>query len=189
MKTSSDAEARRILSLLPETLPEDVQAAMLRSVGDELGGGEFLLFRRESWCNSFDSEIGYPLYDEAEKPTWAAECVCGACGNRWHSGWADRYTIRFAQGEDGTLYPGIPDRAGMAVDVNENEAVDCPFCERRVVAVSRASLKNGRLRMPKGAVCVQAPAGYSSQWGSFNYVKYLLTDNSRACACARSILQ
>ncbi len=86
MRTSS--EAKTIEALLPETLPENVTMNLVNSVKDDLGGKEFLLFRRESWCNSFDYEIGYPLTDEEEKPRWASWCRCGACGEEWHSGWA-----------------------------------------------------------------------------------------------------
>jgi len=142
LRTSS--EARTIEALLPETLPEDVTMNLVNSVKDDLGGKEFLLFRRESWCNSFDYEIGYPLTEEEEKPRWASWCRCGACGEEWHSGWARKGVIRILRGEDESLYPGIPDICDDQIEVEEGDRVDCPFCCARLTAVSTSSLKSGR---------------------------------------------
>lgn len=143
MKTSSD-EAKTILAMLPERLEEETVEALIRSAMPDLGEGEFLLFRRESWCNSFDYEIGFPLEEEEEKPKWAAFCRCGACGEEWHSGWREGYGIRMAEGEDGMLYPGIPETYACQREVGEEDKVNCPFCDANLTAVSTASLKKGR---------------------------------------------
>ena len=140
-------EKKSILSLLPESLPEDVKNAMIMEAvkSGSLGAREFMVFRRESWDNSFDTDIGWPEFDKAVKPKWAAYCTCGLCGATWHSGWKNQYAIVMAEGPDGMTYPGIPDPYDEGQrEVDEGELVACPCCDQQVVAVSRASLKNGR---------------------------------------------
>ncbi len=147
MKTSSDiaSESGRILSLLPEELPEDIMAGMIQSAAGDLGAREFLTFRRVSWSNAWDFEIGYCDPDEPEdKPTWAAECSCGYCGEEWHSGWDQKDRFLMRQGEDGLNYIGIPEREEYAIRVEEGDFVDCPICGAQTVAVAKASLRNGR---------------------------------------------
>lgn len=46
-----------------------------------------------------------------------------------------------------------------------------------------------RVRIPAGAVALQQPSSYSNPFGGFSYASYLMTDKSRACAHARTILQ
>lgn len=143
MKTS---EAAAILPLLPEVLPENERNAMILKAakGNALGTREFMVYRRESWDNSFDLEIGFPLHDEAINPKWAAFCTCGACGFTWHWGWKNASAIVASVGLDGTIYPGIPENMEESQEVDEDESVACPYCDARVIAVSRNSLKNGR---------------------------------------------
>lgn len=143
MKTS---EAKTILPLLPEVLPEDERNAMILEAakGEALGTSEFLVYQRESWDNSFDLEIGFPLHDEPIRPKWAAFCTCGACGATWHWGWKNASAIVASVGLDGETYPGIPENMEDSQEVDEEESVACPYCGAHVIAVSRNSLKNGR---------------------------------------------
>ena len=143
MKTS---EAKMILPLLPEVLPEDERNAMILEAakGEALGTREFLVYQRESWDNSFDWEIGFPMDDETVRPKWAAFCTCGACGATWHWGWKNASAIVASVGMDGETYPGIPENMEDSQEVDEEESVACPYCGARVIAVSRNSLKNGR---------------------------------------------
>lgn len=143
MKTS---EAKTILPLLPEVLPEGERNAMILEAakGEALGTREFLVYQRESWDNSFDLEIGFPLHDEPIRPKWATFCTCGACGATWHWGWKNASAIVASVGMDGETYPGIPENMEDSQEVDEEESVACPYCGARVIAVSRNSLKNGR---------------------------------------------
>lgn len=146
-----NSEAKTILPRLPEVLPEDERNAMILEAakGEALGMREFLVYQRESWDNSFDLEIGFPLHDEPIRPKWAAFCTCGACGATWHWGWKNASTIVASVGMDGETYPGIPedyseDYSEDSQEVDEEESVACPYCGAHVIAVSRNSLKNGR---------------------------------------------
>lgn len=135
-----------ILELLPEALPKDAEEGMIRSVRecDALGGTyEFLTYRRESWCNSFDEEVGWIPYDDQPRPKWTAHCTCGACGSEWHWGWQNASRI-IACVDAGETVPGIPEGRGDGKDVDEGDMVPCPRCGERVMAVPASSLRNGR---------------------------------------------
>lgn len=141
-----NSEAKTILPLLPEVLPEDERNAMILEAakGEALGTREFLVYQRESWDNSFDLEIGFPMDDETVRPKWTAFCTCGACGATWHWGWKNASAIVASVGMDGETYPGIPENMEESQEVDEEESVACPYCGAHVIAVSRNSLKNGR---------------------------------------------
>lgn len=135
-----------IWDLLPEELPKDVEEGMLRSVreSDALGGPhELLSYRRESWCNEFDEEVGFPLDDREPRPKWAAACTCGACGSEWHWGWNNASEIVASADFGCGTQPWIPGEED-AKAIGEGEAVPCPFCGEEVLAISRSALRNGR---------------------------------------------
>lgn len=128
-------ERDEILAMLPESLPASVAEGMIQSVreGEALGGPyELLTYRRESWCNAFDTEIGFPLDDEEPRPRWSAACRCGNCGQEWHWGWRDMSTI-IADAENGETLPGIPEE-GEGLDICDGENVPCPYCGETLVA-------------------------------------------------------
>ena len=52
-----------------------------------------------------------------------------------------------------------------------------------------STVKSGRVRAPKNAIVVQQPLGITNSFGAYAYIKYLIQDNSRACARASSILK
>ena len=115
---------------------------MIQGAREDLGGSGFIIYRRESWDNSFDDEIGWPTQEDAH-PRWATACRCSVCGSEWHSGWGEGHRILAAQGEDGWWYPGIPSEE-EAVVIDEGDAFCCPYCGDDVTAISAASLRNGR---------------------------------------------
>lgn len=139
-------ERNEILAMLPESLPASVAEGMIQSVREDeaLGGPyELLTYRRESWCNAFDAEIGFPLDDDEEpRPRWSAACRCGNCGQEWHWGWQDRHTI-LADIENGEMLPGMLEE-GEGLDIQEGENVSCPYCWETLVATPASCLRNGR---------------------------------------------
>ena len=134
-------ERGKILSLLPETLPAEIQKIMLCEAANDLGKAEFLVYKRESWAPSFDMEIGWPDLSEEIRPCWAAACRCGVCGYTWHSGWQDG-ALLVSVGPDG-CYSGIPE-SYEAEKICEGETAVCMNCESILLAMPKASLRNGR---------------------------------------------
>lgn len=142
MKTSSDAEREEIRRLLPNSMPEEIMMERIDRCRDELGGGEFVLFKQESWCNAFDNDIGFLPEDEQTQK--AAFCRCTACHAEWHSGWLEGGGFRLLEGEDGSVYPGIPEIGDGWLNVVEEQKTECPFCGEKVTAIRTSTLKNGR---------------------------------------------
>ena len=140
-------EKNEILALLPEKLPHE---EVMRYAGeamhnDALGGCEFLEFHRESAVDDFD--LGWPLGDEPRRrPAWAAQCTCGVCGETWQSGWIDRERFLVYAGDDGQVYPGVPDGEGAdpVISYGVDERLFCPMCNARLRIVAKGSLRNGR---------------------------------------------
>lgn len=141
-------EKDKILSMLPVSVPEEKAKAMIRAAAnnDALGKHEFLTFWRESY-DGVDDPIGWPFEErEALRHKWAARCRCGACGEEWWAGWKNQSAIYLYEGEDGMLYPGVPDdnSADLQREVDEGDVVNCPMCEAPVALTPRNSLKRGR---------------------------------------------
>ena len=55
--------------------------------------------------------------------------------------------------------------------------------------IERGAAETGVICVPPGCLALQQPAIYRNQFGGFSYSSWLVTDNSRACARARSTLQ
>lgn len=135
-------ERGRILALLPEAADEDTAIQLRDAAEPDLGGG-ILLYKRESWSESWDEEIGF-AEEDAQKPRWAARCKCSECGESWHSGWSANGRIQILIGEDGNTYTGMPGDGDYRAEIDEGEHADCPFCGEKLTAAKTKSLGRGR---------------------------------------------
>ena len=140
-------EKTEILALLPEELPwldlERAKDKLMRN--GALGEHEFLEFHRESATDDFD--IGWALDPSPkQKRMWAAQCTCGMCGESWQSGWIDREMFLVYAGDDGAIYPGVPDgeSADPVITYSVDNTLQCPMCDAKLKVVSKANLRNGR---------------------------------------------
>lgn len=130
---------------LPETpRPGMLMAALEANTDDELGG-EMLIYARESFYP--DDFTGWPDVDDpAAKPRWGARCTCTACREDFWAGWLKGGGITMAVGEDGTAYPGIPDKDSpdYIVGWKDDDNCPCPLCGAYLTVTHRKNLRNGR---------------------------------------------
>lgn len=76
---------------------------------------------------------------------------------------------------------------GITIPLDKNSLT---WSASLAVPEARCSMvRSGIIRIPADVLCCQKPSGYHSEFGSFNYAKYILPDASRACARARTILE
>lgn len=141
-------EKNEILALLPETLPH---LDMMRYVDEAMRNGglgehEFMEFHRESAVDDFDTGWIFNPNHRTTKRMWAAQCTCGMCGESWQSGWIDQDMFMAYAGDDGCIYPGVPDGecADPVVNYCTGETLTCPICEAQVTILPKRDLRNGR---------------------------------------------
>ena len=150
-------DLKDLLAILPEEPEKELRDWAFLHNGDLLGG-ELCLFRRES-VELYPDDQGWPLaMPEAEraqnKRVWGARCTCTACGDDFIAGYGSakqggmRFRgIRLLCGDDGQLWPGVPDKGEMpeaVADIAEGEALNCPYCGAEVRLAHAGSLRAGR---------------------------------------------
>ena len=139
--------------VLPEEAPKAVRDWVSLQLTDELGG-ELSIFRRES-VELYPDE--YFLGNPAEtKHVWGARCSCTACGEDFVAGFGSAKQggmqikgIRLLCGDDGQIWPGIPEQEDgvwdrSAAEIAEGDRFDCPMCGADVRLVHASRLRGGR---------------------------------------------
>lgn len=147
-------DLKDLLAILPEEPEKELRDwAFLHN--EDLLGGELCLFRRES-VELYPEDQGWPLpapEGAQNKRVWGARCICTACGDDFIAGYGSAKQggikikgIRLLCGDDGQLWPGVPDRDEMeaVADIAEGEALSCPYCGAEVRLVHAGSLRGGR---------------------------------------------
>lgn len=148
-------DLKDLLAILPEEPEKELRDwAFLHN--EDLLGGELCLFRRES-VELYPGDLGWPLptpEGAQNKRVWGARCSCTACGDDFIAGYGSAKQggikikgIRLLCGDDGQLWPGVPDRDELpeaVADIAEGEALSCPYCGAEVRLVHAGSLRGGR---------------------------------------------
>lgn len=148
-------DLKDLLKILPEE-PEKKLRDWAFLNNEDLLGGELCLFRRES-VELYPEDQGWPLpapEGAQNKRVWGARCTCTACGEDFIAGYGSAKQggmqikgIRLLCGDDGQLWPGVPDKDEMpeaVADIAEGEALRCPYCGAEVRLIHAGSLRGGR---------------------------------------------
>lgn len=148
-------DLKDLLEILPEEPEKELRDWAFHQNGDLLGG-ELCLFRRES-VELYPEDQGWPLPapERAQnKRVWGARCSCTACGDDFIAGYGSAKQggmrikgIRLLCGDDGQLWPGVPDKdemPGTVADIAEGEALSCHYCGAEVRLIHAGSLRGGR---------------------------------------------
>lgn len=147
-------DLKDLLEILPEEPEKRLRDWAFLQNGDLLGG-ELCLFRRES-VELYPEDQCWPFHrpEEAHKRVWGARCTCTACGEDFIAGYGSAKQggmrikgIRLLCGDDGQLWPGVPDKdemPGTVADIAEGEALSCPYCGAEVRLIHAGSLRGGR---------------------------------------------
>lgn len=147
-------DLKDLLKILPEEPEKELRDWAFLQNGDLLGG-ELCLFRRES-VELYPEDQCWPFRrpEEEHKRVWGARCSCTACGNDFIAGYGSAKQggmkikgIRLLCGDDGQLWPGVPDKdemPGTVADIAEGEALSCPYCGAAVRLTHAGSLRGGR---------------------------------------------
>ena len=148
-------DLKDLLEILPEKPEKKLRDWAFHQNGDLLGG-ELCLFRRES-VELYPEDQCWPLPapERAQnKRVWGARCTCTACGDDFIAGYGSAKQggmqikgIRLLCGDDGQLWPGVPDKdemLGTVADIAEGEALSCPYCGAEVRLTHAGSLRGGR---------------------------------------------
>lgn len=120
-----------------------LQAALNVNFDSELGG-EFLIYARESYYPDEDTPQWW--HDEPVRGRWGARCTCTACGEDFWAGWIKGGGIAMVVGDDGSAWPGIPDKdsADVVGWTEEGDDLYCPLCGSAVSLAPRKRLRGGR---------------------------------------------
>lgn len=148
-------DLKDLLEILPEKPEKKLRDWAFHQNGALLGG-ELCLFRRES-VELYPEDQCWPLPapERAQnKRVWGARCTCTACGDDFIAGYGSAKQggmqikgIRLLCGDDGQLWPGVPDKdemLGTVADIAEGEALSCPYCGAEVRLTHAGSLRGGR---------------------------------------------
>ena len=127
------------------TKPRDgmLQAVVTDYIDSDLGG-ELLIYARESYYP--DDDVPQWWGDEPARGRWGARCTCTACREDFWAGWIKGGGIAMVVGDDGSAWPGIPDKdsADVVGWTDEGDDLYCPMCGSAVHPVHRKKLRNGR---------------------------------------------
>lgn len=87
-------------------------------------------------------------YAKRTRRVWAASCVCSSCEAEYITGWRKGGGLYIVTDYDGAgFFPGVPEEDDMAVEVEDGEAVICPYCESPVEVTRLSTLpRYGRTR-------------------------------------------
>lgn len=133
-----------LVSRLP-TKPRDgmLQAVVSDYIDSDLGG-ELLIYARESYYPDEDAPQWW--FDEPARGRWGARCTCTACREDFWAGWIKGGGVAMVVGDDGSAWPGIPDKESADVVgwTDENDDLYCPRCGTSVHPVHRKKLRNCR---------------------------------------------
>lgn len=144
-----------IRDLLPDKPRKGLMEWGIKTAHDELGGN-FIIFNRESVeiapsLKQTMTADDWDKYEAAIQRRWAANCECSACGESFYGGWEkkkrDKYMIRMAEGEDGVVYDGVPEKSEMENTAlwEEGEIMPCPVCGERAKLIHSSRLRHGRI--------------------------------------------
>ena len=137
-----------ILEDLANRLPTKPRGGMLQAVVsdyiDSDLGGELLIYARESYYPDEDAPQWWS--DEPARGRWGARCTCTACREDFWAGWIKGGGVAMVVGDDGSAWPGIPDKESADVVgwTDEHDGLYCPLCGASVYPVHRKKLRNGR---------------------------------------------
>ena len=150
-------DVKDLLEILPEEPEKKLRDWAFLQNGDLLGG-ELCLFRRGS-VELYPEDQGWPFHAPERtqnKRVWGARCTCTACGEDFIAGYGSAKQggmqikgIRLLCGDDGQLWPGIPEQEDgvwdrSAAEIAEGEALSCPYCGAEVRLIHAGSLRGGR---------------------------------------------
>lgn len=87
-------------------------------------------------------------YAQRTRRVWAASCICSSCETEYITGWRKGGGLYIVTDYDGAgFFPGVPEENDMAVEVEDGEAVICPYCESPVEVTRLSTLpRYGRTR-------------------------------------------
>lgn len=87
-------------------------------------------------------------YAKRTRRVWAASCVCSNCDAEYITGWRKGGGLYIVTDYDGAgFFPGVPEENDVAVEVEDGEAVICPYCESPVEVTRLSTLpRYGRTR-------------------------------------------
>ena len=150
-------DVKDLLEILPEEPEKKLRDWAFLQNGDLLGG-ELCLFRRES-VELYPEDQGWPFHAPERtqnKRVWGARCTCTACGEDFIAGYGSAKQggmqikgIRLLCGDDGQLWPGIPEQEDgvwdrSAAEIAEGDHFGCPMCGADVRLVHASRLRGGR---------------------------------------------